>query len=475
VARLSIRTALPDVAVSRVEEAEELAAAAVGRLAECSDRVRELAIALRGAHAVRSSLRDRLEERQREAEGATARLRELLGPRSAARRIPLFEKGLAVARLRGDDSTLRGWLTDAADLYVEVERFDDAREAYEEALEIARDNGETAMEGRLHHRLARLFLKLGQAADARDHIDDGLEIARRSGDRDLEDGLSEDLGEAALRMGDVEGARESWERALTIAEQAGELRLQAVYQGRLARLAVRREDLAAAAEHAAGALEGYRAVGDRAGEVAEQTRLADIRRRQGRYGDALDAASAAVDLSAEIEEPWVTIGARCAAATVWLAMRRPETAVQLLEVALEQARHLEDATVEATVTSLLGSAIRARSLGIVEVDDGLARAAGKESVRRWRRRSRPVVEVSASGDLDGVVEAAELFASAASHARLDGNDQLFAIRRADEGICFAMAGMREEARTALEDAVAYAGTADADVRARAQAWLGRVS
>ena len=127
--------------------------------AEARAAVDAVAGTIRDARDARLERREALIQRQAEVDAASARIEAVLGRSSARRRIPLFEKGLAVARLRGDNAVLVGWLLDTADLYAQVGRGDEAITLLTDALERTEDSA-NRMRARILLRLAREELRL---------------------------------------------------------------------------------------------------------------------------------------------------------------------------------------------------------------------------------------------------------------------------------------------------------------------------
>jgi hypothetical protein len=443
-ARRAISAPTLALAAERVEAAEATIAALHAETLSAHAAVVAAGEAVQAAHAAATARREAYARRQAEAAQAIERLRTGLGAAGPATRIPLFEKGLAVARLRGDKRALLGWLLDTAELYDDVGRLADARRCLDEAVGIAPELGDD--------RLVAAWLSRGRhlhrSGDPAAGKADLLAALDRTEDRSpIADDLHGELGLALLRLGDEDEARSELELAAELAHVAGDVRSTGLHLGRLARLASAAGDLDEAEHHANAAAEAMHAAGDRVGLAAELARRADILRRLGRVAEAVQVAEEALDVAAHDEGLAATL--RAVLGWCWLSAGQPARANAEFTAAAELAAGRGDGAARAHARAGQAACARAQATGGPALTPGLAWAASKETRRRSRRtdrlgldRGRPLP--------DQLAAAAAAWADAADQALAIGDLPAAALRRTQEA----------EARAALGDAAA-AATAEA--------------
>jgi tetratricopeptide (TPR) repeat protein len=443
-ARRAISAPTIALAAERVELAEAAVTALHADTLAAHAAVVATGEAVQAAHAAATARREAHAQRQAEAAQAIERLRSGLGAAGPSTRIPLFEKGLAVARLRGDRRALLGWLIDTAELYDDAGRLADARRLLDEAVRLAPDLGDERLVSAWLAR-GRHLHRSGDPAAARDDLQAALE---RTEDRaPVADDLHGELGLALLKLGDEDEARSELELAAELAHVAGDVRSTGLHLGRLARLASAAGDLDEAEHHANAAAEAMHAAGDAVGLAAELARRADILRRLGRVAEAVQVAQEALDVAAHDEGLTATL--RAVLGWCWLSAGQPARAHGEFTAAAAIATRRADGTAQAHARAGQAACARAQAIGGPALTPGLAWAASKETRRRARRTDRLGLDRSRALP-DQLAVAADAWADAADQALAIGDLPAAALRRVHEA----------EARAALGDPAARA-TAEA--------------
>lgn len=172
-----------------------------------------------------------------------------------------LELARKAAAITGLEPIKRAMITDRIGVYEgAVGNHDDARQAYETALRIAREQGDTLVLARTMHNLGWLLLRRGKPAEAEVYLQEALRLSQAEGDRGME---ANNLGALALAM-HLTGRKQEAEAAM------------------LRGLRLSRE------------------VGKPFTEAAHLNTLARIYHEQGRHKEALDASLASRALSREI-------------------------------------------------------------------------------------------------------------------------------------------------------------------------------
>lgn len=438
------------VALERLRVAAQEQARAIDLVEQARAAVGSAVVA---AHAARTAARDAVVERQRSEAAARGRVEAALGRGSATRRIPLFEKGLAVARLRGDESALIGWLLDTAELYREAGRLRPALKLLDEAIERVGED-RRRVRARLLEARAEVRLATDDAASATADAAEGIRLARGTGDEDLEASLLGVLGRAARAAGDVEQARGAHEAALVLLRPRGPSRTAAVHLASLARMASDAGAHLGALRLSQEAEQIYRAVGDMGGCASELGRQALLTTRRGEVSRALSLAGAALDLARRAGDEVVVMVQLGTLGQVWLVAGRPMRARALLQEALQIAERRDDQLARGWLLGRLAAVSRANARGVTTWTAGTAWAASKDAVRRARRGGQRALAGERRPSATEAVEAVRLYEAAAQIAARLNDPSTEGRRLLNAGAVLAGVGDRSGARGLIDRAEA---------------------
>jgi hypothetical protein len=460
-----VRAGESGVVEARVEAAEEAADALEAAITAAREAVDGLAVAVRGARDARARAREAALSRRQEAMEAATRLREGLGVTDARRQLPLFERGLRMARLKADPAQVAGWLLDVADLRVRVGDLVEASGHLEEALELARAHGARRREAAALEKLAGVRLAEGSPEDAAGLAEQALAIARHVGDEPMEDRLQAIRGEAHLARGETAAAAAAWEDALAHAERSGEERIAAVHRLALARLARRQGDGSRALVLAAAAADGFRRQGDRGAEALATALRAEILVAAGRAGEAVSVSAHAVDLARAVAER--SVGALCEAVHAGALIASGHPVGALRRLAAVDAR--QDARVVAAIASRVALAEATVAVAPADADLDHAWASSKLLRMRFRKTDAPGVAPRAAvpGRAAAAARAWKEAAAAADTAELPELAGLWWLRVSQLGIA---RGRAADASAASAEALARLPSGH-PLRARAEALL----
>lgn len=333
---------------------------AIARARQAVDRVGEL---IKAAHAARVEARAAILEHRRIAGEVSSKLSGEAG--NVQRRIALFERGLDVARRRGDAAELWGWLVDLADLYLTTGRVAEASLLLDEALPL----------GRSERAAAQVLLRMSRAARAH-RPEDAVALAERAvavgrGDEELVGVCQIELSHARRQAERTDGAADAAEDALRRFRALGDGRMAGVAGVALAQALAAGGRVAEALRAAAAAEVDLLHAGDEAAAAGATLLAARLMRVSGDRGAAVVTAERATGLLAHSEH---AAAATAELARAWTAAGHPHRALRLLQGASDPGGR-----------AVAAEAWRAAGLGRAGWSPGLALAASKDVRRRLRR------------------------------------------------------------------------------------------
>lgn len=428
-----------------------------GRLRQHIDvaarRFRELGRAVREAHGARRREHAAALELRAELASVVQDLGSGSSSTQAARQVRLFERGLSMARLKGEEEGLRGWLQDTAGVREEAGDIGRARELAQELLDLVQESGRLPHIVTARALLARVSLAEGDPEAALEHGSAALDAARIVGDHAVAADLYPVLGQAHLKGRDLDQARENFEHALGIALQRRDQRWAATLHGYLARVESEAGDLVAAEKHGRAAVEAYQAAGHRLGETIELARLSSILRHRGLLAESIERAQGAVGLARQLDDDALEIPLQVNLGRAWLAQGRPRRAAWLFQEAMVLAMERGDRPGEAmALTGLAGAARRlARGSRIVNGDQAITFSS--ELMRRWRHGKSIQSDPESPPDSGHDASAAEMYARAARAAEGAGDELAGGLRRLNEAAALADTGEMDRAKEAAAAAV----------------------
>lgn len=110
-------------------------------------------------------------------------------------------------------------LNNLAMAYIDVDRFDEATEAIQRALGIARRHGPISDEAAFLDTLGRCFMARGRSAEAVDAFEGAVRRARLNQNRWEEGAMLTSLGRALHAADRPDAARAAWREALEIIDE----------------------------------------------------------------------------------------------------------------------------------------------------------------------------------------------------------------------------------------------------------------
>jgi predicted ATPase/DNA-binding transcriptional LysR family regulator len=149
----------------------------------------------------------------------------------------------------------------------------------------------------------RTAIELGDVARASPWQEQALVLARQEGDEPSEAWALHGLGRAAMLEGDLARARELFEESLALFRKLGELGPAGGRLTYLASVATEQGDLAAAERYWHEARESFSAAGDSMGVTGAVHGQGDVALEQGEPGRALALYAEALDLVQDLEWP----------------------------------------------------------------------------------------------------------------------------------------------------------------------------
>ena len=266
---------------------------------------------------------------------------------------------------------------------------------FAEVVRFLRHQSFTRLEG--SPELALLFgialARIGRQKEGHHWSLTALRGAQERGLSDVEARAFNALGALAFEAGDMVEAKEHWRKARGIAMTIGDYATVGRCSNNIGIL----ENLVGQHAEAAGAYTVAIAAYERArfphGMAESQHNLAITHRDRGRFRDAFEAASRAVEGARELEDAELLARAVAGRAEIRIAMGDAAEAIREIEEALALHRDLEDVVDEAEDLRILGVALAASG------DTDAAEAVLRDTIVRALRFERPLLHAASRRDL----------------------------------------------------------------------------
>ena len=120
-----------------------------------------------------------------------------------------------------------------AEIVESQNRFTDAKQLYEKAVNIKRLTGEQIGEASACARFGIMLHKLGENLKAKEHVERALAIATEIGDKEGEASCCENLGTLLQLLGECDKAKQYFKKALLIRTEIGDRKGEATDYGHL--------------------------------------------------------------------------------------------------------------------------------------------------------------------------------------------------------------------------------------------------
>lgn len=254
----------------------------------------------------------------------------------------------------GTGTPLAGVLTALGDLFVRIERFSDAEQAYAHARPVYQALGDHFSEASTLNALGDVFARTGRAKEAEVAYGEALPIFRALGERLGEANALRALGELRAREERWKEAEEAFAQARAVYQSLGERLGEASARQGLGDLLLRTDRLKEAEWELADALRLYREIDEGLGEANTLQSLGELFLRTERLKDAEDAFSRALPIYREIEEVLGEASSLRALGEVYMRTDRLAQADTSFRHALHAYRALDDKVGKANTLQSLG-------------------------------------------------------------------------------------------------------------------------
>ena len=244
--------------------------------------------------------------------------------------LPTLTESVALLRGLREERFLSLALLFLGDVEFERSAYAAARSAYEEAIALARQRGDSwTLATALTHLGEHLTVTTGQLDQAQRLSEESLALLRRLGDRWGQGLPLSHLARLALLRGQYPSAERSQREILAIAREFGDLLGMSSATEALAGLAMLQGDLARAEEYYTESLRLLRQVGSRQPIGYMYIRLGDVAYLQGRLDRAGELLQESLTISQERGDEWTSTEALRHLARVRLAQGQAGEAARL--------------------------------------------------------------------------------------------------------------------------------------------------
>ncbi|HEX9945728.1 MAG TPA: CHAT domain-containing tetratricopeptide repeat protein [Thermoanaerobaculia bacterium] len=235
------------------------------------------------------------------------------------------------------------------------ERREEARQAHERALALARDLDETGLEAENLNVLGRLDVEEGEVRKGVDRHLQALKLARKAGDRALEARVFNNLAVGYEHLAEMQKALESYQQALDLARSSKDREAELIYLNNLGDTYQILGDWKKAFDHYRRCIELGRLVRNRKLEGTILINLAGAYLHLGQIDDARSSLDSALALGRQIDSREVQTFALGNLALFLLQSKRPAEAVEHARKAVGLGGSIEEETFSRYV---LGRALR---------------------------------------------------------------------------------------------------------------------
>lgn len=251
----------------------------------------------------RIEVEQRLGDHPRAAADSLAHAKTLLSMGRVEQARDAFQQAIDLATKIGDPALEQRAAGGLGVTYSQMNRPVEALNQLMHALEIARAEGDDLHEAQWLGSIGEALWKFDQPEDAVQAIHQALTAAHRIGDRDLEAGMVSLLGKIHVSQRQFGKARECYAHALTLYQGLGDTQEEISMLSALGAIAMDANQPQQAMTLYGDALELAAQAGERASAVRLYGRLARLAQRQGDQDAALEALTQAVELAETVDQP----------------------------------------------------------------------------------------------------------------------------------------------------------------------------
>lgn len=253
----------------------------------------------------------------------------------------VFLEAIAMAEERQDVTGLQRAHGGAGIALTQLDQPSVALDHLADALEIAREQGETRHEAQWLAAIGEALWRYNQPREATRALREGITAARSVQEPAIEAGILLLLGEIFTGQREYAEARAAFETALDRFERLGDTDSQIAALSSLGALAVEARRTQNAMAYYQQALDIADRAGDREGAVRLYGRMAKVAQRVGELDAAIDALDQAVALADELDDPTLLNTMFQRLAVMMDTANHPET-LDTYEQALNLSREVDD-------------------------------------------------------------------------------------------------------------------------------------
>jgi tetratricopeptide (TPR) repeat protein len=233
-------------------------------------------------------------------------------------------------------------------------KIEPAQEAFESALQSAREAGDQKSEAEALNKLGSLRANAGHTDEARSDLAAALDLARGLGDRARECEALSAIGTLNEYLGRFDAALLDYEQALILARSSRNRRWEGGILGNLGNVYYNRGDALEACESYRAGLEIARELGNRKWEGNALCNLGLVEHVRGNASEARTNLESSLRLARDIGHARLEAIVLCNLGIVEDASGQSNRARDHLVAALEMAEHLGDRRLEGQVLGYLG-------------------------------------------------------------------------------------------------------------------------
>lgn len=251
------------------------------------------------------------------------------------RALYLAQRALELAPAEQTERRARAW-GELTQVLCRLARLDEAQAAAEQALALARQAGQQAIEASALNQLGMLAFDRGDIPQAVGHYEQALALHRHLAHLANEGGTLCNLACAAMAIGNFDAAQQQFEQASALCDRVGQRQNQGIIETNLGIVALQRGQGDVALAHAQLALQRLRTAGDRWAEAAALRVAGQAALAQGRQEQARDWLLQALDAFETLKLDNLALEVMAALAEEALARNDIAAAVEQAEAMLQQ-------------------------------------------------------------------------------------------------------------------------------------------
>ena len=255
-----------------------------------------------------------------------------------------------------------------------------ARQRYESALYLLRDDSESALASMILRRVARTYLDDGDVSAGLDCLTAALAVAEASGNASEIAHTMNVMAISALQRGNVEEAEPLYADAEQMARAAGDEKLVAMIEQNMAVIASMRGDVTTALRHHESSLARYRSLGLQEETARQLSNIGLALYGVGRYDEAGRHYNEALDIARACGDTWTRLMVEVNRVALLIAQWDFSAARAACDRILLEAGAIQETRLLAETYKHCG--VIARETGSLSEADGYLRTAYEQATKR---------------------------------------------------------------------------------------------